>query len=406
MKLFKEILKGEVYSIYLFAFLIPLNPKWYGFCLLLVVLESILKFKRIKKVNIQNIISFKNPFIWLICFYLFHVIGLWNTSNFAFANMDLGMKSTFVILPLYFILIRPHLDLSKLFKALIYGCLFSLLFYGVFAIIAFYKSGTVPVGSDFSFWMHRGYYAIYLVLAFTFIFTEAIRKSKISIIEIALLLVLFLGTIITESKAGILIILVNAFFLLFYFLKVKFGWLKSSIVMALLCLLMLFSVTKLLSGNNRFSAALYSLQKDNMDVTTTESTTARILMWETSVDIIEDNIITGVGTGDVKDELQELNYKKGYTGVAEYDLNSHNQFLNSWIALGLFGFLSLLGVFIVLFLPYYGENILFVRFLSLSLFLTLMTESFLEVQAGIIPFAFIVSTIGSRIELRSKKSSE
>lgn len=397
MKLLNSILKGEIYSLYLFTFLIPLNPKWYGFCLLLIVLESILKFKRVEKVKIANLISFKNPFIWLISFYIFHVVGLFGTSNFGFANMDLGMKSTFVILPLYFILVRPQIDLKKLFEFFMYGCLFSLVFYGVYGVISYFKDGKILTGSDFSFWMHRGYYAIYLVLAFTFLFTEAIRKRRLTISDLVLLLLLFTGTVITESKAGILIILINTFFLIFHFLKVKTSWLKATIIMVIISAITIFSATKILSENNRFSGAVYNLQKDNIDVTSTESTTARILMWETAIDLIGKNFIFGVGTGDVKDELQELNYRKGYTGVADSNLNAHNQFLNSWVAIGLFGFISLMGVFITLFVHKGSRNVMFVRFLSFSLFLMFLTESFLEVQAGIIPFAFLISAIGSRV---------
>lgn len=406
MKMLKAILKGDIYSIYLFAFLIPLNPKWYGYCLLLIVLESILKINKFKKISILSLINIKNPFIWLVFFYLFHVIGLLNTSNFEFAKMDLGMKSTFLILPLYFTLVRPQLDLTKLFKLFLYGCLFSLVLYGINGALTYFESGTVLKGSNFSFWMHRGYYAIYLVLAFTFLYTEAIRKNKLTVINIVFLLLLFSGTIITESKAGILIILVNAFLLFFYFLKVKIGWLKSGVIMLVLFLITTFVVSNVISSNNRFSGALYNFNKEKIDITSTESTTARILMWETSIDIIQNHIILGVGTGDVKDELQKLNYEKGYTGVAESNLNAHNQFLNSWVALGIFGFISLMGVFITLFMLKDSKYKLYVRFISFSLFLMFLTESFLEVQAGIIPFAFLVSSIGARTEMVVKNDHE
>jgi O-antigen ligase len=308
--------------------------------------------------------------------------------------MDLGMKSSFVILPAYFLIFRPKLNLHKLFRFFLYGSIFSLIVYAVVVLIHYSQNGLILTGSDFSFWMHRGYYATYLTLAFTFLFLEVIRKNKLTIINTIALILLFSGALISESKAGILIIFINSFILVFYFLKVKLGWFKSAFVMIVLSLISLFSVSELLDGNNRFSGAIYNFNNENIDVTSIESTTARILMWETSTELISENLIFGVGSGDIKDELQKLNYKKGYTGVAEANLNAHNQFLNSWTALGLFGFISLVGVFITLLIPRDPRNIFFIRLLSLSFFLVFLTESFLEVQAGIIPFAFLICCIG------------
>lgn len=404
MKYLYAISKGEIFSLYIFAFLIPLNPKWYGFALVFIVVESIFKLKKITKVPVNKILNFKNPFIWLFIFYIFHVIGLLSSSNLGFATMDLGMKSTFVLFPLYFTLVRPKLDLTKLFQFFFYGCLFSLMFYGCVGLVSYFHDGLFPMGSAFSFWMHRGYYVTYLVLAFTFLFTEVIREQKLTLINIGVLLLLISGTFFTESKMGILIILVNAFLLFFYFLKGKIGWLKSSFTLVIICLLTLFIVSKMLSGNNRFSGALYNLKIERINITSTESTTARILMWETAFDLIRDNIILGVGTGDVKDELQKLNYEKGYIGVADSNLNAHNQFLNSWVALGIFGLISLLGVFVTLCITKEFDNMLFVRFLSFSLLFVFLTESFLEVQAGIIPFAFLVSSIGLSTKTQISRS--
>lgn len=398
-----KLFKDEVYSLYLFAFLIPLNPKWYGYFLLIFVLESIFKYRKANVLVIKELITLSNPFIWLVLFYFFHLIGLQNTSNFKFASMDLGMKSTLIVLPLYFTLLRPKFDLSKLLYFFLYGCVFSLLIYTIVAFVKYYENGVFLMGSQFSFWMHRGYYSSYLLLGFTFVFTEILRKSKVTIIDFSLLLLLFVGVIVTESKIGILIVIMNTLFLGFHFMKSKIGWVKSIVIFSILCFISVLSVTKILSTNNRFSGAIYNLKNKNIDITSVESTTARILMWETSLDLIRENFIFGVGTGDVKDELQKLNYEKAYTGVAASNLNAHNQFFNSWVAIGVFGMASLLGVFLTLFRTKKHKYAMFIRYLSVSLFLIFLTESFLEVQAGIIPFAFLISLIGLSIKINTKQ---
>ena len=113
------------------------------------------------------------------------------------------------------------------------------------------------------------------------------------------------------------------------------------------------------------------------------------------MDEIKEHPIWGVGTGDIKDELYQRNLSNGYTGVAEMHLNAHNQFLNIYLAIGILGFLTLLLSFLKPFWRIRGEHQFVVRSLVVILFLSLLTESFFETQAGIVPGAFILSLIAN-----------
>jgi O-antigen ligase len=133
---------------------------------------------------------------------------------------------------------------------------------------------------------------------------------------------------------------------------------------------------------------------EERDKNSFESTTARILMWDTAYDLIKENFWFGVGTGDVKDELQKRNYEKGFTGVADKNFNSHNQFLNSHVAIGFFGVLFLLLSFVTPII-FSRRNYKYLKVgVVLILFLSLMPEAFLETQAGIVPVAFFLSLFG------------
>ena len=387
--------KEEVLSLYVFAFLIPLNPKWYGFGLILILLESIWKYKTMRKVEFNGLLNLKNPFVWLFIYYLLHWTGVLYSSNKDVAFQDLGMKSVFAILPLYFLIFRPLLNLNTLFRFLTYGSVFSVVIYLIFSFIHLFQLGSLKVGIAFSFWMHRGYYTTYLTLAATFLLIEIFKNFRVNFKLISGVLILFAGFYFAEAKTATITVGIIGLILFLQFMKQKLGWMKFGVAVATLVLLFWILVPFVLSTNNRFAGAFYNLSKRELDVTSIESTTARILLWETSSEIIWENIVFGVGTGDGKDLLQKRNFEKGYTGVAKANYNAHNQFINSWLNIGILGFLSLLAIFISLCLKWDFKNLAYIRYAVFILIMILCTECFLERQAGIIPFAFLVSCIGT-----------
>ena len=97
--------------------------------------------------------------------------------------------------------------------------------------------------------------------------------------------------------------------------------------------------------------------------------------------------------GDIKDELLKSYATHQFTYGLERKLNSHNQFLQTWLCLGIAGILCLVGL---LLLPlrksgFRTEN----AFLFLAVIITLnaMTESILEVQKGVFFLSFFYSLL-------------
>jgi len=90
----------------------------------------------------------------------------------------------------------------------------------------------------------------------------------------------------------------------------------------------------------RFSTA-ESVIKYSTDTLTqsTEGTAQRLLIWKATLEIIRQHPITGTGTGDIKDALVER-YKSSNNFIAyEKKFNAHNQYLQTFAALGIVGFL-------------------------------------------------------------------
>lgn len=117
----------------------------------------------------------------------------------------------------------------------------------------------------------------------------------------------------------------------------------------------------------------------------------RLVFWQTSVKIIREHWLTGVGTGDLEDAFQE-EYTKSKTLLdKEFRWRSHNQFLAIFATFGIIGLAWFLFslVFPAIRLSKYHD------FYYLSFFIIVMmsmlTEDTLETQAGVTVFAFFNS---------------
>ncbi len=118
----------------------------------------------------------------------------------------------------------------------------------------------------------------------------------------------------------------------------------------------------------------------------------RIVKWKCSLVGFKDHPILGVGTGDATDTQGGCYEKEGFWGMyPQYRYNSHNQYLEVALTLGLMGLLLFLAsVLFSLLSALQRKDYLFLSFLALFSFCCL-TESILERQWGIVFFTFFVS---------------
>jgi len=119
----------------------------------------------------------------------------------------------------------------------------------------------------------------------------------------------------------------------------------------------------------------------------------RVAIWKCSGDIIKRHWLTGVGTGDVQDSLQQAYEDRKFYFASRYNkYNAHNQYLQSAIGHGIGGsFLFALCIAI----PLYqnrrnSSNNIYILFLALFA-ITAVTESVLEINKGIVLYSFFNS---------------
>lgn len=117
----------------------------------------------------------------------------------------------------------------------------------------------------------------------------------------------------------------------------------------------------------------------------------RGLIWASAFSLIKTYPITGVGAGDVQDELQKYYLDHDYislTYLKNIQFNAHNQFLETAIGLGIPGLSVLLVCFIApMFYAIKNKKKLYLTFILLFMF-SCMTESLLERQSGVVFYSF------------------
>lgn len=367
---------------------------------IIALLINSMFFNRKKDLKPQLIFNVEQPFSWMLFFYCYHLIGLIWSSNFSFAWADIGMKASFILFPLIFLTGEFNLTKTSFLQLIVVFLTTNvalLLFFAVFKSIYYEEDNhwNYFFESEFSCLMHRSYFATYTAIGAVIAFYKVLTSEQIKWNIFATIL-LFTATILTLSKAGLIVLICSFMLISFWMLMKQKNWKVSVFIIAILLLLVLFfsiSNSSISSRVQEIPKALRSIQTENNQ--STESNAARIIMWSTAFKIIKEHPILGVGTGDVKDELIKKNRELNNLGVANSKLNSHNQYLNSWVQLGVFGLIFLIGIFFTAFkLAWKNKNLM--QFFILFIFvISLLFESFLETQAGIIPFCLLVSLTSS-----------
>jgi hypothetical protein len=118
--------------------------------------------------------------------------------------------------------------------------------------------------------------------------------------------------------------------------------------------------------------------------------------WKAALDIIGDNWLFGVGTGDVQSAF-DSSYTKNNSKLEPTHWNrAHNQFLTFWVSFGVFGFLLFFIFWIHLFTQFYiNRNLLGICFTFIAI-ASFLSEDTIETQQGV---TFVALFIGLSLGL-------
>lgn len=121
------------------------------------------------------------------------------------------------------------------------------------------------------------------------------------------------------------------------------------------------------------------------------SITQRFEYWKTAYGIVKNNLLFGVGAGDVEQAFIQQYEKSNSTLLPKWRLRAHNQYFSIAVGMGIIGFIWFL---ITLFYPMFRlgmqSNYLYMAFFCIAL-VSFFTEDTLETQAGVTFYAFFNS---------------
>ena len=377
-------------STLVFAFLLPLAQNLLPLALVAVLISWTLA-PRGPRVPLQ----LTAHTIWSAGLYALYLIGMAWSTNMEYGLFDLQIKLPMLLLPALF-LIRPR-DLGTLGGpvgfAFVLGnavaVLVDLLMVGVT-----YAQGTdLPIAqgifsANFSVLLHPSYFAMYLELALVFWTLLSIHRWVPSWLHWSMLAVLCLGVVLCGSKMGWILlplILVAVVVARWKDVRVRTP-IISMIAASVVGIVLLVSLS--LYARDRVNELWGAVTSTEAHADAQTSTEVRKLAWAGATQVIAANLPWGAGTGDVKDELLATYAAHGHHHLVEQRINAHDQWLQTMATLGWPGILLLLAVVLLpLFAAFVRRDLLEAVFLLLCI-ANWTVESMLEVQAGVMFFAF------------------
>ncbi|OYT11155.1 MAG: hypothetical protein B6I18_05380 [Bacteroidetes bacterium 4572_112] len=114
----------------------------------------------------------------------------------------------------------------------------------------------------------------------------------------------------------------------------------------------------------------------------------RIELWSVATELISENPIFGIGTGDINKAYADILEQK-HSSLAGMGLRSHNQYLNAFVSMGIIGFIVFLfSLFYPAYLAKANENP-FLFYFIIIIATSMLWEDTIESQVGVSVYAFL-----------------
>lgn len=375
------------------AFTLP-----FGYNLSIIIVLWSICFFAFEDLKSSFINVFKNKWSYvLIGFFFLHAIGYFFSENKAEALSNIERKLSFLGFPILIFCNRNLVSKVKnIILAFISGCIVALMLCLLRAIYLYViEDVNAFFYGDFNYFMHPSYFAMYLtfsqliIILFCKEWFSHWRNLNYKVAVLSSLIVI--GIFLCSSKLGLLAAALMLPATLSAVLYNK--GLKKGIIALLLGIVIAIPVTYKLfpTPYNRLTQAFEVTTSDKeINKAETDGTAVRILIWQESVKLIKENFLFGVTPGDENDVLCKAYSSHQLTGALEKQLNTHNQFLQTFLGTGLIGFVLLcIMTFGVLITGFIQKNYLLVLFSILSI-LNFLVESMLQAQSGFMFFVFFL----------------
>lgn len=368
-------------------------PLWIG-----VVLSAIGAIGLAFKGERTNIVV---PFVYLVTsFFVMELIWTLFVPDRQNAVKNLLLKSSLLVIPWSLLAVNHGFSKKQfhiLFGAFLLSSVLSGIVHLIFAVRQTIENERLMIFyQDLSQWVHPGYYGILIALAIIVGITIQFDANSIvrflskwikPIAVLFLIGILFLLSARMQLIAMIIILLFSGTSLLIR----KMGKRKATLYTILLLILAGTTSTLLFKHNKRINLLYTEMQDLTMDPGEyLNSVETRLVVWQLGLETALERPFLGFGTASTKTLIVEKATSIGHPQIVEKNMGVHNEFLDAWITKGILGLLTLLLMICQpLIQSIRNENHFLVSVLILF-GLTLLTESALEREMGVILFATFV----------------
>ena len=387
------------YNLLALCFAFPVAPKLVPFFLIVISIISVFNFR----IEANNKFISYFPFLLSIAFYSVCILGLFWTSDLTSGFKHLEIKLSFLVIPIIFLnknLIQ-QIKINGLFQAFISGNIIAAIYALLIAAFTYFQEGL----NHFTYTLlspnfHPTYLSIYALFCLSLLFYLNESSVKNKILKNVAILILIFWILLLSSKVNIVLLFIILVLHLISAFRISpnktklFGY--SALIIIGIGTFLFFNT----SITERFKTSLTVLKYPNNILNNeTESNSARILIWNSAIDLVVKHPLIGVGTGDVNNELVKEYENRSYTGIKEKRLNAHNQYLQTAISTGIPSAMLLIFFLVFPLIKYHFSNKnIFQYFISIFC-INALVESTLENQAGVVFFIFFYFLL-----LRSKNN--
>jgi len=333
----------------------------------------------------------------LALFWFINIIGLFHSNDLIKGIMRTYDKLPFLVYPLVFFTLDKTFFTEKkihlLFKGFLYATVLMLLLNWGNAFVQYFTTTKTHFFYYTYFSRFSGlpsYCSLIVCIAFTIAFYSLIdHRLKLTARErthrmvLVVLLFFFAGSVyFLQSRSGILAFGFVLLLSFFYYLhaRKKTYWYAVGGILATFLLTII--VTKLFPGRMEYF----------MDKVRTEQWQAKDILgirseiWEVSYQIAMEHKVWGIGTGyDVESYLAEEEYTKFFSRPSF--INTHNQFLQSFLEHGILGLCALILLMTYSFYFAIKTKNYLLLMLLISIIINLFFESMFERARGIFTFS-------------------
>lgn len=332
--------------------------------------------------------------------FIIYLVSGFNSSNHAEYFNILKNKIPFLFIPLSLIAVK---NLEKAQQKIIqYFFIICCLISSVWSYMQYLPNAALYTnlyaeGKVIPTLIHHVSLSVLICIAVVFVLNNLIKVSALTekIIHLILLIWFIYFIHILSVRTGIVLLYISVFlFGMITLFTQKKSVFTAGLILLLICSAV-FSYQKIPTIKSKIAYTFYGIAqyKNQQDTSNQVSDSRRILSDKIGVELIQKNKLTGVGIGDIQDEMNVI-YQQRYPQFKK-DVFSHihNQYLYTICGVGII--LGLLFcVFLLLpFIQFIRDKNLVYGIIYLMLLLVMCWEPFIENQLGTSIF-LVMSSLG------------